>query len=71
MVDNLIKLLEEKHGQKVNLKEGEVHYLFLKDGLFSVYLDEDTKTVKVNIEFLPEEKTFVYHSEKTLADLGF
>lgn len=69
MVDKLIKLLKEKHGKELGLKNGEVHYLFLKDGLFSVYLEEDTKTLKVDVEFLPEGKTFIYHSDESLEDL--
>lgn len=69
MVDKLIKLLKEKHGKDLDLQNGEVHYLFFKDGLFSVYLEEETKTLKVEVEFLPEGKTFVYHSDESLEDL--
>lgn len=69
MVDKLIELLKEKHGRELDLKNGEVHYLFLKNGVFSIYLEEDTKTVKVDVEFLPEEKTFIYHSDESLHDL--
>jgi len=66
-IEKLTKLLEEKHG-KINIKD-DVYYLFLKDGLFSVWYDEDEKQIKVNIEFLPEENTFVYFSEKSIEDL--
>jgi hypothetical protein len=66
-IEKLTKLLEEKHG-KINVKD-DVYYLFLKDGLFSVWYDEDEKQIKVNVEFLPEENTFVYFSEKSIEDL--
>ncbi len=69
MLDKVLKLLEEKHGKKPDLKEGEVFYLFLGDGLFSLYLEEDTKTLKVDVEFLDREKTFIYFGEEKLEDL--
>lgn len=67
MVNKLTEILKEKHGDKLNLKE-DVYYLFLKGGLFTLYFDEDEKTVKVGVEFLPEESTFVYHSEENIED---
>ena len=66
MFDQVIQLLKEKHGGELNLQNGEVYYLFLKDGLFSVYLDEEEKKIQVNVEFLPQGKTFVYHSDESL-----
>jgi hypothetical protein len=66
-IEKLTKLLEEKHG-KINIKD-DVYYLFLKDGLFSVWYGEDEKQLKVNVDFLPEENTFVYFSEKSIEDL--
>lgn len=69
MVGKLVEILEEKHGGKLDLKNGNMHYLFLKDGLFSVYLEEDTNTIKADVEFLPVDKTFVYHSDETLEEL--
>lgn len=65
MVDKLIKLLKEKHGKELDL-QNQVYYLFFKDGLFSLYLDEDTKTLKVEVDFLPEDNTFVYASEDSI-----
>ena len=66
MLEPLVKILKEKHGEDLNFKEGHVYYLFFKDGLFSVYLDEETKTLKVEIEALPEGATFIYHSDESL-----
>lgn len=65
LVDVLTKLLKEKHGKDLNLKD-DVYYLFLKGGLFSLYFDVDDKSIKVNIEFLPDENTFVYFSDEEL-----
>jgi hypothetical protein len=67
LVDRLIENIESKHG-KMNLKE-DVYYLFLPDGLFTLYYDEDEKTIKVNVEFLPEEKTYVYYTDARLSEL--
>lgn len=61
MIDTLIKLLEEKHG-KLDL-ENDVYFLFLKGGLFSIYLDEDEKEIKISVEMLPKDRTFVYSSD--------
>ena len=68
LVDVLTKILKEKHGKDLDLKN-DVYYLFLKGGLFSLYYDEDEKTIKVNLEFLPEENTFVYFSDEDLEKL--
>jgi hypothetical protein len=66
-IEKLMELLEFKHG-KLNVKN-DVYYLFLKDGLFSLWYDEDEKQIKVNVEFLPEDSTFVYFSDKSIEDL--
>lgn len=68
IVDTLIKILKEKHGKDLDLKN-DVYYLFLKGGLFSLYFDEDEKSIKVDVEFLPEENTFVYFSDEELEKL--
>lgn len=68
LTNELIRLLKEKHGKDLDL-QNEVYYLFLKGGLFTIYLDEDTKTLKVEVEFLPEDGTHVYFSEESLENL--
>lgn len=68
IVNTLIKILKEKHGKDLDL-ENDVYYLFLKGGLFSLYFDEDEKSIKVDVEFLPEENTFVYFSDEELEKL--
>ena len=70
-MDKLIELLKERHGGALDFKDGQVYYLFLQDGLFSVYLEEDTKTLKVDIEVLPEGNTFIYHSLERLEGLVY
>jgi hypothetical protein len=67
-IEKLMELLKEKHGKELDIKN-DVYYLFLKGGLFSIWCDEDEKTIKVNVEFLPEDKTFIYFSDKDLEDL--
>lgn len=68
IVDTLMEILKEKHGKDLDLAN-DVYYLFLKGGLFSLYFDEDEKSVRVNVEFLPEENTFVYFSDEELEKL--
>lgn len=68
MINNLMDLLKAKHDGDLDL-ENNVYYLFLKDGLFSIYYDEDEKTVKANIEYLPQENTFIYFDSQKLDDL--
>lgn len=67
-VETLTKIIKEKHGKDLDLKN-DVYYLFLKNGLFSLYFDEDENSLKVNVEFLPEENTFVYFSDEDLEEL--
>lgn len=67
-IDKLMELLEEKHGKKIALST-DVYYLYLKGGLFSIWYDEDEKQIKVNVEFLPEENTFVYFADEDIEDL--
>ncbi|GEM00866.1 hypothetical protein SAMN05421839_10226 [Halolactibacillus halophilus] len=64
---NILALLKEKHGEKLDLKN-DVYYLFLEDAVVCVYFDEDEKSIKVEIEILPET-TFVYYSTKNLDSL--
>lgn len=68
MLDKIIALLKEKHGKDLDLRK-DVYYLFMKGGMFSIYYDEDEKTIKVNVEMLPEENTFVYMSDENIEDL--
>lgn len=67
-IETLMKLLKEKHGEDLNLTN-DVYYLFFKDGLFSLSFDEDENSLKVNVEFLPEENTFVYFCDENLEEL--
>lgn len=65
LVEQLIKLLKEKHGKDLDLSK-DVYYLFLKGGVFSLYYDEEGKSLKVDVELLPEDSTFVYFSDKEI-----
>ena len=67
-VSKLIELLKEIHEKDLDV-QNEIYYLFFKDGLFQLWFDDDEKTLKVEVEFLPENKTFVYQSDKKLEDL--
>ncbi|GIP63324.1 hypothetical protein J32TS6_18790 [Virgibacillus pantothenticus] len=68
MLDKLIELLKEKHGKKLDLNN-DVYYLFLNGGLFTIYLDDEEKELKVQVEFLPVNNTFVYFSEESITTL--
>lgn len=65
-LDKAIEVLKEKHGRDLSLKD-DVYYLFGKDFALNVYLDEGT--LKVDIEMLPENHTFVYQTDLVLDDL--
>jgi hypothetical protein len=67
-MDKIIEKLKFFHGDKLNIRD-DVYYLFLKDAIVSVYYDDDEKRIKVDIEMLPEENTFVYFSKNSINDL--
>lgn len=68
-MDEIMKILREQHGKDLTFKNGENYYLFFKDAMLNVCLGEDTKTLKVGVEFLTEDQTFVYSTDKPLPDL--
>lgn len=67
MHNNVLSLLKEKHGEKLDLKN-DVYYLFLKDAVVCVYVEEEANSIKIEIDTLPET-TFVYYSNVTLKSL--
>lgn len=68
-MSKLLELLKEKHGGDLKLDNYQSYYLFLKDGLLTVYLDQDTKTLKVELEMLEENEVYIYHSDEKLENL--
>lgn len=68
-MNKLIELLKEKHGGELKFDNYQSYYLFLKDGLVTVFLDQDTKTLKIEVEMLQEGEVFIYHSEESLKTL--
>lgn len=69
MMDKIMQALRDKHGEDLTFKDGEAYFIFFKDGLYSIYLEEDTSTLKVEVEFLTEGKTYVYSSDDSLENL--
>lgn len=68
-MDKIIELLKEKHGGKLELNDYQSYHLFLKDGVVTAFLDQDTKTLKIEMEFLEEGQIYIYHSDERLEDL--
>ncbi|GGD05240.1 hypothetical protein [Pontibacillus salipaludis] len=69
MHNRILSLIKEQHQTELNFKE-DVYYLILKDGVATVFVEEETKTLKIEIEETPEEKTYVYFNQDTsLMDL--
>lgn len=67
--NNLIKLLTELHGEKIDITNGEVFVVYMDGAVFTLYLDEEEKTVKFDIEMMPEkEKVFVYNTDIKFED---
>lgn len=67
--NKIFELIKKQHGLDVDMDlKNEVYYLFLKDAEVSLWYDEDEKTIKINVEMLPEEKTFVYFEKDISLD---
>lgn len=61
LLQSLMAELKNKHNGELDLKN-EHYYLFFKDGVFNVYLDEDEKELKVDVTFSDGIK--IYFSTK-------
>jgi hypothetical protein len=61
MLSTLIEKLQELHGEPLKIKE-QVYFLFLKDGMASLYYDEVGKTIKLDVEFLNKDQAVVYEA---------
>ncbi len=62
----LLKELRDQHGEELDLEEHH-YFLFYKDGLFQFHLDEDEKTVKVDVTLMGDAAR-VYHTDKNMVD---
>jgi hypothetical protein len=68
-MNELLEIIREQHGSKLKLKE-EVYYLVINDAVICVSLDEEDNTIKIDVDAVPEGKTFVYFDgNKNLEDL--
>ncbi|MFY0744825.1 hypothetical protein AB1K09_20360 [Solibacillus silvestris] len=68
-MNKLLELLKEKHGGELKFDNYQSYYLFLKDGLLTVYMDQDTKTLKIEVEMLQENEVYIYHSDEKMENL--
>lgn len=68
-MENILKLLKEQHGDKLAINEGQIYFLFVNNAKIAVYFEEAEKAVKIDVEMLPEGKTFVYQADVSLEDL--
>lgn len=64
MLNEILKIIKDKHDGELNLAD-DVYYLFLNDAVVMIYLDEEEKTIKVDVEIIPEDDTYVYFSHET------
>jgi len=64
LTEKLFAELKKQHGEHLDLKNHS-YYLFFKDGLFTVYFDEDEKTIKVEINMLGDSGR-VYFTDKKI-----
>lgn len=66
LLEFLLNELKEKHGEELDLAEHH-YFLFLDGGVFDIYLDQDEKEIKVNIQLSDGVK--VYYSSKKLEEI--
>lgn len=71
LLDGLIAIVQKNHIVDLDLKE-DVYYIRLKDAMVCLYYNEDERSIKVDVEMIPKENTFVYFETKVnLEDLYF
>lgn len=54
----IIKKKLKEMDREIDLKN-DVYYLFVKDGCVSIWYDEDEKTIKISVELLPENNSYI------------
>lgn len=65
MLRAIIAKLNALHGKKINLHT-ETHYLFMKDGVATIYMGEDAEgkgEIKVEVSLQDEGQTFFYEDK--------
>jgi len=66
LVTALMNELVAKHGSQLDLKN-EHYTMICSDGVFTLYLDQEEKSLKVNIELTETPKC--YFSELSISEL--
>lgn len=68
-LDKVLGIIKQKNnGEDLNIKDNEYH-VFLKDAHVLVYLDTETKTLKVEVEMFDEGSAKVFFEDTKLEDL--
>lgn len=65
-LDKLIEELKKQHGQELDLNNDH-YFLFYKDAVFQIYIDQDEMELKVDVTFIGESRK-VYFSDKSISD---
>lgn len=66
LTEKLLQELRDLHGEELDLEEHH-YFLFYKDGLFQFYLDEDEKSIKVDVTLMGDAAR-VYRTDKSMVD---
>lgn len=66
LYEKLLKELRDKHGEALDLEEHH-YFLFYKDGLFQFHLDEDEKSIQVEVTLMGDAAR-VYHTDKSMVE---
>lgn len=68
-LDKILEIIKQKNnGEDLNVKDNEYH-VFLKDAHVLVYLDTETKTLKVEVEMFDEGSAKVFFEDVKLEEL--
>lgn len=68
-VEKLLCLYKEKHGDRLDVNDGQEYFMFFKDGYTKVTLDEEEGALKVEVVAGAENKFFAYNSSQSVRDL--
>lgn len=68
-LNKALAIIKEKNdGEDLDINKNEYH-LFMKDAHVLIYLDDETKTIKVEVEMFDEGRAKIYFSDLELEEI--
>lgn len=68
-VEKLLELFKEKHGDRLDLNNGQEYFMFFKDGYVKLSVDDEAEAVKVEATGGRENTFFAYRSSLSVRDV--